>query len=234
MKNLSLLVLIFLNAGLLRAQVTPAPAPVTKDFRAGIRVSPFVGWTKDDVDNPQTQKIQNVGAKLGFSYGIMGEYFFAKNYGFAAEVKVAYYGGAFKYTPNSLRDSTVRVRMQYIEIPLTLKMRTNEVGYAKYFAQFGIVPAVNIKAKMDVTKTIVDPSGNTSTDYLGLNAGDYTNLFTASLYIGAGMEYNLGGNTSIVGSINWNNGFTNLWKRDDASKYDVKPSYIALNVGVLF
>ena len=62
------------------------------------------------------------------------------------------------------------------------------------------------------------------------------------MLVGGGAEYNLAGNTSLVASIVFNNGLTNLIKDQGASTLDpsvnLKESgvnnYFMLNLGVLF
>jgi len=128
------------------------------------------------------------------------------------------------------------MNLQYVEIPVALKMRTNEIGYMRYFGQFGFVPAVNIKHKGDITTNTNGVSKTTEDVKL-----TDVNLFAMYLQIGAGVEYNLGGSTSLLGGVTFYNGFTNLVnkKADDPAtgsyrNFNAKPAYIALNLGVIF
>jgi hypothetical protein len=56
--------------------------------------------------------------------------------------------------------------------------------------------------------------------------------------MGLGVEYSLGGNTSIAGGLTFNNGFTNILKGDNPAnnnrKHNAKANFIELSVGLLF
>ena len=64
--------------------------------------------------------------------------------------------------------------------------------------------------------------------------GEHVNLFGLYMVIGLGAEYNLGGNTSLVGSLTFNNGFVNAWKTTGSESFNDVPAYVALNLGVVF
>jgi hypothetical protein len=219
---------------------------VAGSFKGGLKINPSFMWLKTEPEQTGTT-IENVGAYFGFSYGVFGDYYFAENYGLSTELRIAHLGAEYNYTPmfdempsNPVKVATVNRNMdlQYVEIPVTLKMRTNEVGYMRYFGQFGFMPAINIKAKADDVYTMYDNSKIEENDK---KIGKEVNPLALSLVIGAGVEYNLGGSTSLLGGITFNNGFTNLInkKEDDQStrslrNFNAKPAYIALNLGVIF
>ena len=248
MKKVLVVYLLFLSSTLAQAQTT-APSPKDdgyRGFKGGIEVNPLISWLKCDVDNAVSQSIKGNGAKLGISYGLTLDRFFAPNYGLNFKIHIAHMGGSFTYVPDKTKPETVtrNLHLQYIEIPITLKMRTNEVGYLKYFGQFGFMPAINVKRKGDISYT--DQNGVVQPPIDNQKLGSDVNLFMMYLVIGAGAEYNLGGSTSLVGGITWNNGFTNVWHRTDGvtsgtyktsplnNLIDTKPAYIALNIGILF
>ncbi|MGZ5243015.1 MAG: porin family protein [Bacteroidia bacterium] len=214
-------------------------------FRGGLKINPSFTWLKTEKE-ATGGVIENNGARFGFSYGVFGDYYFAENYGISTELRVAHLSSKYTYfVPDNINSSNKKVesftriaKLQYIELPVSLKMRTNEVGYMRYYGQFGFVPAVNIKAKAD---DVVNYQDKTTLEKPDQNIGKQVNLFAMSLQIGAGVEYNLGGSTSLLGGITFYNGFTNLIDRkednDEAQEYrnfNVKPVNIALNLGVIF
>ena len=155
-------------------------------------------------------------------------------------------GGGLEYPDSiSIDDTTMRSvttirkhNLQYVEIPLTIKLKTNEIGYITYYGKFGVGTAFLVKARAnDVSE---DP--NITLVVEDRDIRDKINFFRASLIIGAGMEYSLGGNTSFVASIIYNNGFTNVFQKNlksitiegETHKVQAKSAYLALNVGVLF
>jgi hypothetical protein len=231
MKKVYGLFILLLFAKTLAAQDADSRSAKDVDgtgFEGALRVTPIFMWTKVDVEDTR-YTASNEGLKLGFAYGVMGDYYFAKNAGFSAELRVAHLAGSFsvKDTANTTRTNTLR--LQYIEVPFTLKMRTGEVGYMRYFGQFGIMPSFNIKAKRDEVLT----AGTTTITTTDIPASKQMIPIGLSLVIGAGTTYNLGGSTSLLGGISFHNGFTNMVKVKDFNA-KVKPAYLAVNLGVIF
>lgn len=206
MKKISLLLLFCLFVSFSNAQKS--------SFRFGLKASPTLNWLK-----PDTKGVTAEGSKLAFSWGFMADYYFADNYAFATGVDLVSRGG--KVSINDTVHKTYKAK--YIELPITIKMRTNEIGYIRYFGQFGFTPGLNISAKGDQKTPTINTTGNDI-------KGDI-NAFNVALTIGLGIEYSLGGNTALVVSANFNNGFTDISKSKDSK---IISNYVALNVGVLF
>ena len=220
-----------------------------KSFRLGLNFAPSFAWLKPDVKNSVGKDIyttKGTGAKIGFSYGLAGEFAFGDNYAFSTGLFLTTNGGGLEYPDSiSIDDTTMRSvttirkhNLQYVEIPLTLKLKTNEIGYITYYGKFGVGTAFLVKARAnDVSE---DP--NITLVVEDRDIRNKINFFRASLIIGAGMEYSLGGNTSFVASIIYNNGFTNVFQKNlksitiegETHKVQAKSAYLALNVGVLF
>jgi hypothetical protein len=132
--------------------------------------------------------------------------------------------------------------LKYLEIPLTLKLRTNEIGYITYWAQVGVGLGFNIKAKGDdeIDHKKIDVSTNETSvwedagarvvDLTGDNAikeNDISkdiNLFRTSLIVGGGIEYNLSGDASLVAGVVFNNGFNNVLKGEGVKIDNGEPS----------
>ena len=187
-------------------------------FKFGLTAAPGLAWLK-----PDTEGLESDGSKIAFSYGIIGDYNFTDNYALSTGIEIAYKGGKIinRDTAISTVGEITTFNLQYIELPLTLKMKTNEIGYITYFGRFGFVPAYNIKAKgeVDVSGTITE-----------VDLDSEVNDFNVSLLIGAGAQYALSGETALIGSINFENGFLDVL---DGSQKAIA-NVISLKVGVLF
>jgi opacity protein-like surface antigen len=59
-------------------------------------------------------------------------------------------------------------------------------------------------------------------------------LMRVGFVLGAGVEYNLQGTTSLIGSIRFNNGLFNILKDPNRDFQPVKSHYISLNLGIVF
>jgi predicted porin len=169
------------------------------------------------------------------------------NYQFATGMNLNNVSGAWKETytyaedvtgPTRTRDLETNVKLRYIELPLTIKMMTNEIGYMRYFGQVGFGNAVNIRAKSDI---IVPTIAGTRTDGTAIvtefteleneDIQDDINIYKASLIVAAGMEYNFSGNTSLLVAVTYNNGFTDILKSKDVK---AMANYLELTVGIFF
>lgn len=193
-------------------------------FHFGLKVAPTLAWLK-----PDSKELKRDGSKLGFSYGIIGEYNFSSNYSIASGVQVTYRGGSItKTNVNSSLDTSSKWNLQYVELPISIKMKTNEFNKFRYFGQFGFVPGVNIKAKADTPlEKDIDAKGNVRTMNL-------------SMLVAVGAEYTISGTTTLLASFEFNNGFLDVIKKDNDTgvllpeSNKVISNYFALNIGVMF
>lgn len=241
-------------------------------FRMGFKMSPNISWMQ-----PQDKHFINEGSVARFGFGFVADIFFAQNYAVGTGVNIMRQGGQLSYLEEDrLDDVDYIIRRnrtysnQYVEIPLTFKLRTNEIGYITYWGQFGFGLGVNINSRGDDTKEYLlsQVFDTTSGDLIGwsgdvlpdpkasteenTNFTDDIQLFRMSLLMGAGIEYNLSGSTSILVGINYNNGFTNVMAKENVIKTsDNEPVFdpgfnpetvklraisnsLELNVGILF
>jgi hypothetical protein len=115
------------------------------DFRLGLKASPSIAWFKADTDNYTSE-----GIRPGFSYGLITEFGLAEHYSFATGAHITYLGGKLRYPWSEgivPGEKTRSYRLQNLEIPLTIKMKTREIGYNTYYAVFGFGNSVNLSAK---------------------------------------------------------------------------------------
>jgi len=204
-----------------------------KKFMFGVKIQPALAWFR--VDAPDEAHFESDGLPFGFGYGLITDFPFADRYAFSTGLEIAYRGGKTVHTytePNGIGVTNftqkTKLSLQFVEIPLTLKMRTNEIGYITYFFQAGLAPgyAIRTKAEITVNDVVIDDNADFS---------DEINEFNLSMILSAGAEYSLGGSTSLLLGITFNNGFIDLLNDE---KYDDKvkgnSNYLALMLGVMF
>ncbi len=208
------------------------------NIRFGLSVTPNLGWIK-----PSTIGYTSNGSQLGFAYGIMGEFQLMNNYMIATGFYIKSTGGKLTYPDNMKIDTTNTAgildrnySIQYVEIPFTIKMKTRKIGYFTYFGLFGLGTSFNIKALADDVFTPQQNLSKITTKDNDIQAD--INFLRESLIIGLGTEYSMGGSTSIVFSLNYNNGFTDIFSGknaiDNSLNENATSSYIDFNIGVLF
>lgn len=270
MKKLLLTGLIVASAMVVLAQDEAVGPKMRKKFRIGFNLSPSI-----DFFQPNTEGIKSEAVKAKFGYGMMAEYAFTNNYALAFGLEHKMAGAALDF-----RDADVRYfdqsdksdfqlaartfRYDYVNIPITLKLMTNEIGYFTYFGQFGADVSVLAASRIsDQRRSVADTSSipNVVSEVFGdLSETEFVGKYNQAMFInvrlriGAGFEWNFSGNTSLVVSVSYHNGFIDLMRDPDADKvandeglyrYDdarnrvpfemnANLHHVALNVGVLF
>ncbi|RZJ18963.1 MAG: PorT family protein [Acinetobacter sp.] len=191
-------------------------------FRLGLTAHPNFGFIKAEGGKGN-------GVNLGFSYGLIGDFNFAENYSFSTGLTITTINGkstevnSAQYQLGNSAAVDIKYMMQYVELPLTIKLKTGDYNGVRWYGQFGLSNDVRISARQDAK------SGNNvlAND---VNSADWTKFYRAGLIIGAGGEFNVGNKTSIMAGLTLNNGFTNITD----NSYSVKNHFVAINFGVFF
>lgn len=223
MKKIYITLLLFVLTGTAFAQVQQ---PTFNDFRLGLTAHPTFGWLK-----PENGK--GDGTSLGFTYGLVGDFSFAENYSFSTGLTITTINGkSTEINPAPYHDTNnpallpynLKYKLQYIEIPLTVKLKTAKVGTVRWYGQFGLSNDFNIGAKQDVEqgRTVIAEDRNIK---------DLTNFYRAGLILGAGGEFDLDTHTSVALGLTFNNGFTDI--SDDKNR-NVRNHFVGLNLAVFF
>lgn len=214
MKN-KLFILAILFAPLFaNAQYTEA-----NRVQLGFTTSPTFGWLT--FPSGQTPNIEPDGMRAGFSYGVLADIPFSDNYYFSTALTVSTLN-AKAAEPGV---STSIYKLQYLEVPLTLKLKSIEVDNRRFYGQFGLNTGINIGSKQDIMFT-----NSATPDEKNRDIGDLVNLFRAGLVLGGGAEWKMGENMNLLTGLTYSNGFTDVF--DGEAK--AKNSYIALNLGIFF
>ena len=197
-------------------------------FRLGLMANPTIGWVKPSSGTSN-------GANLGFSYGLMADFNFTRNYSFSTGLSITTINGkSTEINPSPFAgddgiSSTptpydLKYMLQYIEIPLTLKLKTEKIGLIKWYGQFGLSNGFLTSAKQDAAVNGQSVAHNE-------NVYKDINFYRAGLIIGGGLEYDVARSTSVTTGLTYNNGFTNIASNSNSS---VRNHYIAINFGVFF
>lgn len=199
-----------------------------RSFRFGLYGSPNLGWMDPNIPTFAKDGLQ---PRMGFGYGALMDYKFSEspNYLISTGFTIQGFGGGliepwdtsvyssefdttFYYTGKLDRT----YRLQYITIPLLLKMRTNEIGYMTYFGAIGMDVGFRTRAFANDDFTWVGDVG--PEDQKDVNIKDNINFMRLALNITVGGEYNLSGNTNAYVGIGWHNTFTNIFRNTDANR----------------
>ncbi len=197
-----------------------------RKFKFGLKGSGNVGFNKTENKNMENGKIG-----IGYSYGLMMDYNFGKNYALNFGFDILSLNNKIQYIADTLQilsktssgtdtslyfpaSSTYSNNFGFVNIPISLKMSTNEIGYMKYFLNFGIDLGIRYRAKANVESTVSKPAGSTSVLVEDFDISNQTAFFRTALLIGGGFEYNIAGNTNLFVGISFSNGFSNIYTKN--------------------
>lgn len=218
MKKFLTLSLFLLFAGAASAQL-----------KIGLRLAPQISTTRVDVSTTGITA-ENGGSALKFTFGPIADYFFNDNYAFSTGLWFT-----TKKTDYSLNNESFatpfsnEIDLQYIQVPLALKLFTNEVATdIRLFFQMG--GTLDFKINED----------NSNSAFVDT---DFTRPFNAGVLVGFGVEYFLGESTLVFAGIDYNRGLINTQKSEveiapgavvKADDLTVNHDLIALAFGLKF
>jgi len=191
--------------------------------RFGAYFSPTITWmhptasTSDDGNYHVTSK----GSKVGYCWGLIAEYYFAQNYGITTGFNVDQEGGKIdtrataavdQTQPNTVLNTSFDYRLQFIEIPFALKLRSDALGKnnLRVFGQIGLTAAINISKKASYEVTYNDQTGAEKTvsgDNELLKGALSVPPIMLQLNVGAGIEYPITEKLYFYTGLFFNNGF---------------------------
>lgn len=194
-------------------------------FYFGLKAAPQITWMKPNVDNWSGN-----GAKTGFAWGFIAEKNFTENYCITSGFNMLFNGGKLRF-PTELNGVPGTMNrnyfLKYIEVPLTLKMRTNPISGIRYFGRVGLGSAFKIGSK--VIDEFTPASGGIITS--PKMTYDKISFARESLIIGIGGEYELSEGPKIGVELTFNNGFTNILTEKNQK---AMPNSLELAFSILF
>ncbi|MEX2595531.1 MAG: hypothetical protein WEC59_01280, partial [Salibacteraceae bacterium] len=107
-------------------------------------------------------------------------------------------------------------RLQYLNVPLLLKMRTNEIGYMTYFGAIGF--DLGIRTRAFANNRYEWKQDNFIQEEKDLNIQREISLFRLAINLTVGGEFNLSGNTNAYVGIGWHNTFTNMFQNSPTNR----------------
>ncbi len=184
----------------------------------GITFSPNMAWMRyGDTEGHSSS------AKFGYAYGLLADFAFTENYYFSTGLLVNTLNSDVEYPdptassiPNGIMGNSYR--LQYAEIPISLKLKSTMRYFRSYYGQFGFTGGIKLNAK---------EKKETATARTSL--GNDADFFRLALQIGGGVEWQLDHNLVMMTGLSFNNGFTRAVKQGEP-----RNSYVAFNFGIFF
>ena len=227
---------LFLVLSTLAASTTAVSAQV----EIGVKISPSVSYLR--AESPSATAFANESSKFSFGGALIVDYFFGENYAFGTGLALTGKGGTVSYTEhNPLSSSSIGTRVnqkiatQYLELPVTLKLFTNELAPAtRLYFQLGGSLAAPIATRINGEKFYQDPYDNNNET----KASEHVFALDANALLGAGVEYQLGRSTKLLAGLSYHRGLVNLdhyfEKTRGFSDVTIKNNVFALDLGMKF
>ncbi|GIV34752.1 MAG: hypothetical protein KatS3mg031_2287 [Chitinophagales bacterium] len=210
-----------------------------QEVQFGLSGNPLISWMKSE-----SGKVDKGKVRAGIEYGLAVDVIFKKNYILSTGITADLCGGNLIYNdslpvPTASGDSLIyganaRFKLQYVNIPVIFKMRTNEIGRFRYYGGLGLVPAFRVKSNMDLTEggTTYYDNANIRKVKDDTNGLLVSNIFNLSMHVEAGLEYPFSDNTALRAGVFYRNGFLNVIS--DNNDDSIVLNYFAIAIGVLF
>ena len=191
-------------------------------FRISLQLSPLFSVNRVE-ESSDSLSITPGGARLKLAGGAVFDVFLKENYYFSTgALYVPKYIGLTILHENDNREITQDYNLQYLRIPLTFRVFTNEISLDKriYF-QFGLTGDIKLNEKNDSDEPVYIQKFST---------------FDGSALIGFGLEYRVGYNTTIFGGFSYSRGLVNVVDNQVELDGDleVRNDIFGIDVGIYF
>lgn len=202
--------------------------PIFSQVKIGLNISPAITFNRAALNSDvKGNDINSDGAGFGFVGGPELSFFFGSNENYSVTtgawyaVKRAKFVSS-KYETNTTKviDSTRNTILQYVQIPLTFKLYTNEIATdMKLYFQIGATADILIGGK-EVGSKVRETKGYKS--------------FDSTILLGAGVKYALGENTAMLFGLRYTRGLINALSAPLKEDYKIINDMISLDLGIQF
>ncbi len=243
-RQITLLVAILAFAG---TQVT---AQDFSRFKFGLQLSPSLSWMTSDFS-----ALDGNGTNLGLKLATQAEFFFAPNYAIETGIGFHFNSGGTLQSANGGRffsrsvdesseysevvgpNTALKYSIQYVEIPLGLKLRTREFGYLTYYLE---APLFTFGIRGNSTGSLSGGGVSQALDDIDIKKD--VRVFSLAWGFGGGVEYSVAESTRLFAGLQFSRIFTDVTKdKDDIytgrnTSDDPKAGInsLTLRLGVLF
>jgi opacity protein-like surface antigen len=224
-----IIILILLSLSIISRGQSSTVVDQEKFLKLGFQASPQLSWMKST-----NTSIVNVQSRAGIRYGLEADFFLlgVPRYCLNTGLFISYHSFKAQYNlenPIFLNDLSlttpvaIQYKLNYLEIPLDIKLRSDQFYRLTYYGQFGITNLINISA----TAISSDLKLN------GSNVSESIRLYNMGMLMGGGVEYDVGGNTAINCGIQFINYFLDATSIKNLAE-KTKINSLRLVIGVMF
>jgi len=191
--------------------------------------SPSINWMSSN-----NQFVANSRLVAGYDFGLSADVFFGDNerYSLLSGLQILNSGAKlsvindnpFTFAGVDLPKSTeITYRLRYVEIPLSIKLKTDQFRRKRYWTQLGLSPMINIGSKGDTNDGKLKK----------VNINEEINLFNLAMNVGVGFDFDLGGNNAFTCGLLFQNGLIDVTTENALHDKTILNS-LKFRIGVVF
>ncbi len=183
---------------------------ISQELEFVVHVDPVISWM-----GTNSSDYINEGVRPGFNIGLKVHHYFDDHYAISTGISLISAGGRQSVIephrmifnnlqPQVLTGDEIRYNLRYMNIPIGLRLKTDQIGYLTYFTDIGFDIRMLVKSTVDLpaNQPPVD-NENARKEVFGLNAG---------WHIHAGVEYDLNVDLTLVGGLGYDQDFFDVTK----------------------
>jgi len=194
-------------------------------FKFGLNVSPSLNWF-----NIKTTGIDSRGTIANLNYGLSTDFALkgSDRYFFSTGVQLVSNGGRVGYTSvaidNNIQYSSQvesKIVARYVEIPISLKLRTHELGYSIFAGMFGFGTGFRVNAFEEKRVSYTSANGSLVENTETGNIQEKINPVRFSVIIGGEWERKITKDTYFTFGLTFNSGLSNVF---NSNTYTLGPN----------
>jgi hypothetical protein len=184
-----------------------------KPFQFGLNVSPGLNMTSSKLEG-----IIETENYFSFNWGFIGNFYFVENYGFSTGFNIMNQKGGYNHLETSdtlMVPQHCKIESQYLEIPLSLIMRTERFNDFRIFSNIGYGLGIRL-----------DSDGSLLNDELS--------KIRHGLILKLGVEYNVYKSSCLTVAVKYNDNFANIYKKHNSLQHNIMLNSLCLEIGFMF
>jgi hypothetical protein len=189
--------------------------------KIGLQFSPSISSNRIETQS-ETYQAKQDASKLKFKFGVIADLPIGDTYYFSTGAIYTTKHVGIQYAGENASEVLIEeYDIQYLQIPLTVKLFTNEITLdTKLFFNLGVNAEIAISEKIDKDNEVIEDFG----------------FFDTALVLGAGVERKVGTNTAVFMAVSYNRGLINPIHESVSvdQKIILKNDMLSLDLGIKF
>lgn len=218
MKTKKLLLSLFIGLAATSTLLAQSKADkVFKTFRFGLYTGPTFNSLRPVANEADGYIIDKVKGNVGFSLGLCADYNINDRYTVFSGLSLDWRGGTIAVVDKDsvlqsgyIYKNEVKYKLQYLTLPIGLKMKAAQFDKIKIFAQTGIDLSFLLSQKGDISTTAAKGMPAIIDEKVKLGSVAKSTPINVGWMLGVGAEYEITDKNSVYFTVLYRNGFTDV------------------------